>query len=903
MANIFISYYKTQENDIKTPQHTIEGLANEFSQCGNNVITLNTALFNPYNSNTVTKKGIDRYLLDIFNNFRPDVVFAFNHRIPQSILNSWQGKVIIYDGDHPNFFCETNTILSNLDRYEIFSIVKGWKDDYASLGYDTNKIHYIPMATCVQKEDVPFECNISFLGQRFMYSSPYQALIKKHECYRNIYQMLHEFYTTNTYDYLGLFKKYFPEIWNKDFLGEQDLYPFFDVRCACLSSLAELGLRLSAHNGRWEFLDTTFPAVAASFDPRTVWSLQENADFYNRSRLSLCPMHPQAKGAGFSWRALDVFASNSCLLSSESSELKELIKDYINLPTFKSPSQAFALACDLLENEDRRLSIVSACQQYIEDHARWIHRFRDMERILDVQLINEGEEPGYVKHMYNDAKFSALVKKATPFSAVKASKFSSNKSIVYIIKKTAIKAACLGIFSKKKRKAFRDAALASLEANPNSFFTPEHKLRIQSMRFLSSEKRREFRREKKKEMASRGCSVLHESYAKRLKTLQGLGRPLRVGFFVIFSSVFPAEPLFKKMQEDPCFEPFIAIIPDVSRGVANMRQQMRKSYQDLSAKYEGIVITYDERTNSYIDVSNHMDIFCTANPYDRMTHSNYTMAYLKDKCLSIFFNYTFSTLVYCREVIQTEFMSQVWKVFLETKECLDELKNVQIIHGKNGVVSGYIKMDSLQEAPVVPRERKRIYICPHHTVMGWSKLNISHFLEYHEFFLELAEIFPKIDFVFRPHPLLFVHLRKFSIWNEEEISLYLDRIVHLPNMFFDESSSYLEAFANSDGMIHDCGSFIAEYLYTGNPVCYMLKDKAQLNEIFLPIGKMCIDNHYHAYSKEDILHFIREVIINGNDPIREQRERFVNEKLKINYPNVNNFILGYLKEQFSLTEN
>ena len=122
-----------------------------------------------------------------------------------------------------------------------------------------------------------------------------------------------------------------------------------------------------------------------------------------------------------------------------------------------------------------------------------------------------------------------------------------------------------------------------------------------------------------------------------------------------------------------------------------MRRQMQKSYQELSAKYDNVFLAYDEQNASFVDFKEKMDIFCTASPYDKSTHKYYTMEYLKDKCLSIFFNYTFSTLVYVHEVIKTKFMSQAWKVFLETEECLEELKKVQKIHGRNAVVSGYIK--------------------------------------------------------------------------------------------------------------------------------------------------------------------------------------------------------------------
>jgi len=918
MANIFVSYYKLQENDICKPQHTIEGFAEELAKCGNNVLTLNTSLFNGYNTNVVSKRDINDQILTAFEYFRPEVVFAFNHRIPQSILDHYKGKVIIYDGDHPDYFCGTDTILANKERYEIFSIVKGWKSDYEALGYDTKKIHYVPMATCVQKKDVPFDHNISFLGQRFLYSSTYQSLIGLHDFSHNIHAMLHEFYTTQNYDYVELFKKYFPEIWYTYQIEEKDLYAFFDVRGATLSALTELGMCLCAHGGRWEFLDTTFPQLAAGFDPRIVWGLQENIDFYNRSKLSLCPMHPQAKGAGFSWRALDVFASNSCLLSSESSELRELVRDYVDLPTFKSPMQAYALAKKLLENEDYRLSIVNSCQQYVDDHGRWIHRFREMEKILDIPLISENAEKGTVRHMYDDAIFMSIIDRYSPKkeakpsassklmrrsvaiaekykpSSIAACSITMRKGLSYKIREALIRAVSSTILSRKKRRSFREKALKSLEEHPHSFFSDKFRARVGSLRFLSSKSRKKYR----KICADIAhFTPLHERYAIRLADLKKSDRPIRVCFFVLLSSVFPGEPLFCKMLEDPKFSPFIVIIPDTQRGDENMKAQMIKCYNELSAKYKQVFMAYDEKSNTYTDYKDMIDIVCMVSPYDRMTHKFYTLDYLKEYCLSIFFNYTFSTLTYVHEVIRTDFMSQIWKVFLETDECLEELKKEQKIHGRNAVVSGYIKMDNLPRVTKQEGRRKKIFICPHHTVMGWSKLDLSHFLVYHELFLELPLMFKDVDFVFRPHPLLFVNLKKFSIWSTAEIDRYISKIESLPNMIYDQSGSYYEAFAESDGMIHDCGSFIAEYLYTEKPACYMLKNISQLEDTFLPIGKECMQNHYHAYTKEDIISFIQNVVIDGNDTMKKDRVNFVNKKLKINYPNVSDVVLKYLKKE------
>ena len=100
-------------------------------------------------------------------------------------------------------------------------------------------------------------------------------------------------------------------------------------------------------------------------------------------------------------------------------------------------------------------------------------------------------------------------------------------------------------------------------------------------------------------------------------------------------------------------------------------------------------------------------------------------------------------------------------------------------------------------------------------------------------------------------------------------------------------------------MIHDCGSFTGEYLYTEKPCCYMLKKGADLSETYIPLGERCLENYYHAYSGEDICRFIEDVVINGDDPLKEQRTAFSRNELKVNYPHTSEFIIDYIKKKIT----
>ena len=118
----------------------------------------------------------------------------------------------------------------------------------------------------------------------------------------------------------------------------------------------------------------------------------------------------------------------------------------------------------------------------------------------------------------------------------------------------------------------------------------------------------------------------------------------------------------------------------------------------------------------------------------------------------------------------------------------------------------------------------------------------------------------------------------------------------LDNMELSCEGGYLELFAQSDALIHDCASFVAEYLYTGNPVCYMMKAEILTSKTLSAIGLECLQYHEYANNKEDIMRFI-DAVIEGVDVKKEERNKFADAKIKINYPHASQKILDVLKNE------
>lgn len=392
----------------------------------------------------------------------------------------------------------------------------------------------------------------------------------------------------------------------------------------------------------------------------------------------------------------------------------------------------------------------------------------------------------------------------------------------------------------------------------------------------------------------------YEFIIEKLKQKVKNKQKIKVCFLVMYRSSFAAEPLYQEMLKNDIFDPFIVIIPDISRGEEYMKETFNRTYSTFP-KNKNIIKGYNLKTKNIVDISNQTDIVSFPTPYTGMSFFNFELNhFLKRDILPFYINYSFSLTKFSREIFKIDFYEYLWKIFVPTYFHLKEFKNLQLIKGSNVETTGYCKMDNLDKQKSIKRKRKTIIIAPHHTISNWKSLQISNFLKYYNFFLELPRLYPNIDFIFRPHQLLVTQLKKPEIWGEKKTNKYFKEMESNPNVIYSKGGEYFDIFANSDGIIHDCGSFLAEYLFTEKPACYMLKNQKSIKKWFLPIGQECLKHCYQAFSKKDILFFIDQVVLKDKDPIKDERIKFVNSKLKINYPNVSRVIINYIKKQINI---
>lgn len=386
----------------------------------------------------------------------------------------------------------------------------------------------------------------------------------------------------------------------------------------------------------------------------------------------------------------------------------------------------------------------------------------------------------------------------------------------------------------------------------------------------------------------------------------------KVGFIVMYDDIFPAEPIFLKMCNNKLFEPEIIVINLYGGATINYSQQKisenyEKSYRALYDRYGNKVKRgYEPEIDKYIDlVDDKYDFIISTEAYYHLCHPYFLPShFFKTDTLHILIHYGIFMTQNILKTVSTVLYSSFWKVYVENSLILEAIKERAVLKGRNVYAAGYPRMDALEDIHIDKSDRLCIMIAPHHgSIPNAVEGKPANIVKYADFFLTLPERYPNIDFIFRPHPYTIDALKSFFNWKDEDVESYISKLKSYPNVIYSEHENHLKHFVKSDAIIHDCGSFLIEYLYTKKPCCYFFWEKDYLDhcdKYFNVQGQAALEHYYHAVSEEDIIDFIDKIVINKNDYKKNSREKFADEYLLFNHPNVSQKIIDDILSSLKL---
>lgn len=238
-------------------------------------------------------------------------------------------------------------------------------------------------------------------------------------------------------------------------------------------------------------------------------------------------------------------------------------------------------------------------------------------------------------------------------------------------------------------------------------------------------------------------------------------------------------------------------------------------------------------------------------------------------------------------VYNSEFHNLAWRVYEPTELHLRTARRIMANDAKNVRIVGEPHADEYfgkrGRDPWCKigdgKPRKRVIWAPHFSIHEKWLLNRGSFLWLHEGMVELARKYADtVQFVFKPHPFLYVTLCNHKDWGKERTDAYYKLWSEMSNTQV-ETGEFIELFMHSDGMIHDCGSFTGEYMFTRKPVMFMSRDFNGVRKLADDFGLKCLDLHDVGTTLEDADHFIKEVILAVKDSKKLKRERFFEKHL------------------------
>ena len=383
---------------------------------------------------------------------------------------------------------------------------------------------------------------------------------------------------------------------------------------------------------------------------------------------------------------------------------------------------------------------------------------------------------------------------------------------------------------------------------------------------------------------NRRVQKVRKAQARKIEQLHKQGKA-RVLFFLQTPSVWKYDALYRQLEKSEYFEPLVVVSPfnvHLNYDKNECFRVMRQTEEFAKSQKYNYVSAYNWDTNKWRNIKKvyQPDIVLFTKPY-KDTLPAYHI-YNFQEALTLYLPYGINCINLFHNTYGLPFQSLLWKFLVETEFQKRFAEQYEKSHGDNVEIVGALAEEKLMQTEYVAhdvwkpqaKKKKRIIWAPHHTVD--YLFNFSNFLNYCEDMLKLAEKYQnEIQFAFKPHPVL--KFKLINLWGLEKTEEYYNRWAQLENGQI-EQGDYIDLFKTSDAMIHDSASFTVEYLYAQKPVLFQIRDE-KVKEEFNSFGQLCLEQHYLAYSIEETEKFICEVVIEGKDPKKEQREKFYKDYL------------------------
>ncbi len=364
--------------------------------------------------------------------------------------------------------------------------------------------------------------------------------------------------------------------------------------------------------------------------------------------------------------------------------------------------------------------------------------------------------------------------------------------------------------------------------------------------------------------------------------------PIRVGFLCQYLPAWTkVASIYRKMQEDPRFEPFLLCLPS---GIEKGRLIHPDSSENDTYQY-CMEHGYPEAINTLIGKDTWLDLKAMdlsyvfyPRPYNPLVPALYSAKNVRRYSRVCILMYGIATTEdITRITLNRDFMRSCYYYFAEAPfaERINK-KNNRLLHWlglQKSECLGVPVLEQLANAKTSPcpawefsKNAFRVMWTPRWTTDKAE--GGSNFFTYWKSLPDYAEAHPETDFLFRPHPLTFSHFVQTGEMTQQDVLDFKARCCALPNVELDREAQYEATLWGSSVLISDISGIMPEYFTTGKPMIFCASNMELKLADFA--RRMIYEGCYVVNDQEELFACL-DKLSKGDDPLRETRQKLIPE--------------------------
>ncbi len=348
---------------------------------------------------------------------------------------------------------------------------------------------------------------------------------------------------------------------------------------------------------------------------------------------------------------------------------------------------------------------------------------------------------------------------------------------------------------------------------------------------------------------------------------------------IVFICQVPAnwdgmDSIYRAAKESEEAEAYIVAIPEKIIGknyeLTQEEYGENRSYEFCRQFEPDTINGYDAETRTFYDLKQlKPDYVFVQRPYDIHMPEEYRSDTLRTYTRLCFMPYGYSICRWgTKGVYNMEFLTSAFAVFADNTHHAEMITNAFRAFGcldvKRVYDLGYPGFDAfLSHINHEPHTGRTVLWLPRWTMD--EAIEASTFFKYKDCLIDYFKD-KDVDFICRPHPLMFRNFISRDLMSEEELQEFRDIFNENEHFLIDEQGDFMDTLSKADLIISDFSGLLVPELFMDVPIIYTGETVH-----FESFTRKLIPGMYMVKNEDELIHNIDELMA-GNDSLSEKRQ-------------------------------